>query len=167
MTIRSPSEPARLRCRDCCIDRDAEEFPRRGRNDRKRRGTCRSCIRNAARRRREARREELQAYDRRRHQEPARKQAHREHVAAYRARYPERHSARRAVARALKNGTLVRLPCEVCGSLKTQAHHDDYSKPLEVTWLCFRDHRARHGQVSLSGWESPVGQRATPAEAAG
>jgi hypothetical protein len=50
------------------------------------------------------------------------------------------------VARALTNGTLVKQPCEVCGDVKTEAHHDDYSKPLDVRWLCFKHHRETHGQ---------------------
>jgi len=39
---------------------------------------------------------------------------------------------------------LKRQPCEVCGSLDTQAHHDDYSKPLEVRWLCQLHHSRVH-----------------------
>jgi len=54
--------------------------------------------------------------------------------------YPERNKAHTAVHRALKNGTLFQLPCEVCNSLDSEAHHDDYSKPLEVRWMCHKDH---------------------------
>ena len=39
-----------------------------------------------------------------------------------------------------------RQPCEVCGDENTEKHHDDYDKPLEVRWLCFKHHRQLHGQ---------------------
>lgn len=59
------------------------------------------------------------------------------------ARYPERMEARWRCRDAIKSGKLVRQPCEKCGEPKTDAHHDDYSKPLEVRWLC-RAHHAEH-----------------------
>ena len=42
----------------------------------------------------------------------------------------------------VKVGHIARGPCQVCGEVKAEAHHDDYSKPLEVIWLC-RIHHAR------------------------
>src|SRR5690606_109968 len=46
-------------------------------------------------------------------------------------------SASRAVTqRAIRSGHLLKQPCEVCGKMKVDAHHDDYAKPLEVRWLC-------------------------------
>lgn len=51
--------------------------------------------------------------------------------------------AHRAVKSAIRNGVLVREPCEVCGKEKVDAHHDDYSKPLDVRWLC-RFHHLKH-----------------------
>lgn len=47
--------------------------------------------------------------------------------------------ARDAARRALKRGDLVRQPCK-CGEKKVQMHHEDYTKPLEVIWLCVRCH---------------------------
>lgn len=38
----------------------------------------------------------------------------------------------------------IRKPCEVCGEIKVEAHHDDYSKPLEVKWLCIKHHKELH-----------------------
>jgi hypothetical protein len=61
-------------------------------------------------------------------------------------RYPERISARQKVGRAIKSGKLTRGPCEVCGETdQVFAHHEDYSKPLEVNWLCRKHHREKHG----------------------
>lgn len=67
-----------------------------------------------------------------------------------RERHPEKERARDAVEIALKCGRLVRLPCCLCGDAKSEAHHADYSKPLDVTWVCFRCHREKfHGQKVL------------------
>jgi hypothetical protein len=45
----------------------------------------------------------------------------------------------------IKKGLVKKLPCQVCGSLESQAHHDDYSKPLDVKWLCRDHHLELHG----------------------
>jgi hypothetical protein len=54
--------------------------------------------------------------------------------------------ANAAVAKAKRLGILVANPCEVCGSIETEAHHDSYLKRnwLRVRWLCFKDHRSWH-----------------------
>mgnify|MGYP001611599223 CR=1 FL=1 len=51
-----------------------------------------------------------------------------------------------AVAKAIQDGVLVREPCEVCGNPKVDGHHDDYSKPLDVRWLCRSHHRLHHNK---------------------
>jgi len=58
--------------------------------------------------------------------------------------YQPRLVARTAVRHALRNGLLQKAPCEVCGSERSEAHHDDYSLPLAVRWLCKRHHAAHH-----------------------
>lgn len=60
-------------------------------------------------------------------------------------RYPERVYARELVRRAVRSGRLVRQPCP-CGSPESFAHHHDYSKPLDVEWLCRACHREEHEQ---------------------
>jgi hypothetical protein len=52
--------------------------------------------------------------------------------------------AHNLVKRAIESGKLVRLPCEICGIEDTEAHHDDYSKPLDVRFLCVRHHNDHH-----------------------
>lgn len=54
-----------------------------------------------------------------------------------------KHEARWAVRRAIQAGKLHRGPCEVCGAAQADAHHDDYSRPLDVRWLC----RSHHVEV--------------------
>ena len=60
-------------------------------------------------------------------------------------RYPEKIVARKITYLAIRKGTLVRQPCEICDSdVDIAAHHDDYSKPLEVRWLCRKCHHKWH-----------------------
>jgi ribosomal protein S27AE len=49
-----------------------------------------------------------------------------------------------AVARAIRIGLLVKQPCARCGETKVEAHHEDYSRPLDVIWLCRKHHMQRH-----------------------
>lgn len=44
----------------------------------------------------------------------------------------------------IARGTLIPQPCEDCGAMKVQAHHDDYSKPRQVRWKCKNCHRRHH-----------------------
>jgi hypothetical protein len=55
-------------------------------------------------------------------------------------------NVRDALARAVKNGTVKRLPCEQCGNEKSEAHHTDYAEPLDVIWLCKKCHAKEHYQ---------------------
>ena len=49
------------------------------------------------------------------------------------------------VARALRNGDLIKKPCEVCGATsRIVAHHDNYNAALEVRWLCQKHHVQHH-----------------------
>lgn len=47
----------------------------------------------------------------------------------------------------LRRGKLSRQPCEICGNPSTQMHHDDYSKPLAVRWLCPTHHHDLHNKT--------------------
>jgi hypothetical protein len=55
-----------------------------------------------------------------------------------------RTNAWNCINNAIKRGFVTRLPCEICGNPRTHAHHDDYSKPLEVLWLCAKHHKEKH-----------------------
>ncbi len=46
---------------------------------------------------------------------------------------------------ACKSGKIKKQPCEICGSThRVAGHHDDYSKPLDVKWLCPKHHGILH-----------------------
>jgi hypothetical protein len=67
---------------------------------------------------------------------------------ARRKRWNEKNKAKvrvhHKVRRALINGALTRLPCEVCKDIKSIAHHFDYNQPLNVMWLCELHHKEWH-----------------------
>jgi len=66
--------------------------------------------------------------------------------ARHRARHPDRIYARNMITRLIGKGVISRQPCSTCGSPNAQAHHEDYSKPLDITWLCYDHHMAHHGR---------------------
>ncbi len=49
-------------------------------------------------------------------------------------------------------GKLKKLPCEVCKDKKSQAHHEDYSKPLQIKWFCYKHHCEVHGKKESIYW---------------
>lgn len=94
------------------------------------RRVCAACIRARSLRRRQVKLEAERARDR-----------------ARTNRIPQRGDARReariALSTARKSGAIVPQPCEVCGDTNVDGHHDDYTRPLDVRWLC-RTHHAEH-----------------------
>ena len=70
----------------------------------------------------------------------------REYARRYRKKNPEKRGARSTVKDAVKSGKLRRPPkCGQCHQkCKPDAHHDDYSKRLDVKWLCRPCHMALH-----------------------
>lgn len=66
-----------------------------------------------------------------------------------RALHADKAYAREQVAYALRVGRIRRMPCEVCGRETVHAHHDDYSKPLQVRWLCIAHHAEHHRRAAL------------------
>jgi ribosomal protein S27AE len=69
-------------------------------------------------------------------------------IAVSRRRYkinnPLKRAAHVIVGNAIRSGQLLRQSCEVCSNESAQAHHDDYSKPLDVRWLCTTHHAEWH-----------------------
>lgn len=59
-----------------------------------------------------------------------------------------RRRAGRAVRKAIKKGLIIRPNvCSDCGcEARVEGHHSDYSKPLDVIWLCPKCH-AKHSPL--------------------
>ena len=73
--------------------------------------------------------------------------------------YRMKEISRRLTSYYVKTGRIVRKPCEVCGNERSQAHHEDYAKPLEVRWLCQKHHQAEHRRLSEQAQESLIAPR--------
>ena len=103
---------------------------------------CKRARQNARNQKRD-----LSAYSKAQHQRPEVKAR----VSAYHQRkradavYLLKRRARRLLAYAVEKGVMVRQPCDRCGAVKVDGHHHDYSKPLDVRWLCRRCHFADEG----------------------
>ncbi len=74
------------------------------------------------------------------------KEKRKETLQKYSDNHPEKRDVRQKLYRALKAGKLTKPEeCSECGSRENiQGHHEDYSKPFEVIWLCAKCHMKRH-----------------------
>ncbi len=63
---------------------------------------------------------------------------YRQYVRTWQKKNRQKSNVHAKVHRAIENGTLIRGKCCMkCGiKCKTEGHHEDYSKPLDVIWLC-------------------------------
>ena len=68
------------------------------------------------------------------------------HNKEWRKRNPVKVAAHTILAWAVRSGKVQRQPCERCEAPKAHGHHHDYSKPLDVTWLCAKCHGKEHRQ---------------------
>jgi len=118
-------------------------------------GKCKPCTRKDVRDREEVKRAtdlDWVLNERKRHREKAEKAResgtatvsnHILRSLRHAAKYPEKTLARTTLGNAIRDGRIKRQPCERCGK-RAQGHHDDYSKPLEVRWLCVKHHAEHH-----------------------
>lgn len=106
---------------------------------------CKSCKREYAQSHKAEIAERMQKYQQTRKVECAKLSQE------YRQRNPEKCKARSVISVAVKTRELfASIFCEICGlSIKTEAHHPDYSRPLEVSWLCRKCHSKTHNEGVL------------------
>ena len=107
---------------------------------------CKECNKKDVRENRKAKIDYYRAYDRDRGNRQ---------TLEYRKRYAEnnpiKYGARTMVNNAVRDGRLTKPnKCQECGGkTRLHGHHDDYSKPLQVRWLCPACHHqwhASHGE---------------------
>lgn len=120
-------------CKKCQHDKSKKDFYPYQQHE------CKECVRARVRNNRRKNIDYYRAYDRERGN---RQDA--DYVRKYREANPEKWAAHIAVGNALRDGHLKKDPCFMCGSEKVEGHHPDYSKPLDVIWLCPGCHKSIH-----------------------
>jgi len=150
----------RLMCRDCrCVrrkklrDQNIDEYRRKEREynhaNKEKVAKRNSTYREANR---EKHREYYKRSDAKRRAEgyftsEQYRKINREYMREWRKKNKDRVNATARVAWAVMRGDLIRPQECKCGSTdRIEAHHEDYSKPLDVIWLCKRCHLAVHGK---------------------
>jgi ribosomal protein S27AE len=90
--------------------------------------------------------EKVRAYEKKRAKLVHRKAHSAKWAVISRERHPYKYQAHCAVNNAVRDKKLLKPEvCSACGNKGTIAgHHDDYSKPLDVRWLCYDCHRDHH-----------------------
>lgn len=112
-------------------------------------GKCKDCAKKDVNERYYKEFLKIREYESKRFKNPDRKKKIKLYAKNRNVKFPEKALARTKLYNAVRSGKLIRLPCEVCGDPKSQGHHHDYSKPLDVKWLCFKHHRLEHGQTNV------------------
>ena len=128
-------------CKTCQLNKDESEFYGRSRE-------CKPCS-NKRRVKWAKDNPEQQAQTLKGWKERNKKRVRRQNQEAkarHRKRHPDKEKARRTVARAIELGEIVKpKQCSRCtrrvrSANDLHAHHADYSKPLQVEWLCRKCH---------------------------
>lgn len=121
---------------------------------------CKECVRQAVQENRKANIDYYKAFEKTRAKLPHRiaarkayqkteayKKSHFIANKKYLNEHPNRDLARNMVSNAIRDKKLFKLPCLICGEEKVEGHHPDYSRPLDVIWLCNKHHREAHALV--------------------
>lgn len=126
-------------CFKCNEEKPVEDFYRHPKMADGRVNKCKDCNKKDVRENRYKRVDYYREYDKKRGSRQDK--AYRD---SYKERFPEKYKAHYLLTNAVRDGRMIREACEKCGGQDTHGHHDDYSKPLKVRWLCPPCHAEEH-----------------------
>ena len=128
------------KCFKCDVEKPMSEFYKHQQMGDGTLNKCKECAKNDVNTHRKNNIERIREYDRKRGN-----RQDSDYLRKYRENNPEKYKATGMVHRAIRSGRLKKKVCEVCGLDKNiHAHHPDYSKPLDVVWLCCVCHNKEH-----------------------
>ena len=135
-------------CFKCGVDKSLTEFYKHPQMADGHLGKCKECTRRDVVSNRKGKLEHYRDYDKRRQQDnESRRLDASKRGAKWRVRYPIARAAHVAVDNAVRDGRLVKTSCIQCSNTRNvQGHHQDYSKPLHVVWLCAPCHSRHHAR---------------------
>jgi len=134
------------KCFKCNTAKDISEFYAHPRMADGRLNKCKECAKADVAKRAIEKADALKAYYKFRETLPSRIMLKKVYTKSHRTKNRDKYIARTKVGNALRSKKLVKLPCQICGDDKSEAHHPDYSKPLEVQWVCKFHHTQIHKQ---------------------
>lgn len=128
-------------CFKCEVEKPIFEFYKHPKMNDGHLGKCKSCTKKDSLKNRIKNIDKVRAYDRKRGSRQTR-----EYHQLYKARFPAKYKAKTMINNFIRDGKIKRGEfCQVCGSdWKIEGHHCDYSKPLDVMWLCSPCHKQWH-----------------------
>lgn len=139
-------------CFKCGCEKSLDDFYRHGAMADGRLNKCKDCTKKDAFEHRHGRaRDRVLAYDRERAKTPERKEHIKRVVSRWQQDHPNRRKAHAALQYAVRVGRLTPWPAcayETCEETKVEAHHPDYSRPLDVVWMCPAHHKQAHAMFS-------------------
>lgn len=152
--VMDPNTPSK-RCFKCSSVKPLTEFYAHPQMADGHLNKCKECTKRDVKIRYEAK-DGLYEYEQTRARKPTRRANRIKYGRAHNERNPDKYKARYTLSNAVRDGKIVRGSCAHCGTTENvQAHHHDYSKPLDVEWACFKCHREReHGQKTRGHVES-------------
>jgi len=127
---------------------------------------CKECNKRDVQQVRNGNVEYYREYDRARSDDPKRVQARKDYAERmkndpiakekkklYTKKYQDKHAIKRAAHLILgyevKKGNITLTPCKKCFNTDDlNAHHEDYTKPLDIVWLCKTCHGKRHREIN-------------------
>jgi len=137
-------------CFKCNMQKSHEAFYRHSEMADGRLNKCIDCTKADVAKHRAENLERIREYDRERSSQPHRIELRTNIHKRWKHEHPDRRKAQNSVSAALKRGMLIRPDaCTCCGDTraKLEAHHPDYSRALDVVWLCVPCHRQTHAMV--------------------
>jgi ribosomal protein S27AE len=130
-------------CIDCGEHKPPEEFYAHPQMADGHLNVCKACHKARMKRRRLTN-PYVQECDRIRSRTPERKRHGIENARRWNMKHPDAYKAHYTLTNAVRDGKLKREPCAICGAEQVHAHHKDYSRPLDVIWLCAKCHHRIH-----------------------